>query len=62
MRTSRLLPLLLLGSLIFVQSVFAQTKGGGKGAFANIDWNKPFPPHKVIGNVYSVGSEELGSF
>src|SRR5579864_9055854 len=26
------------------------------------DWNKPFPPHKVIGNVYSVGSEQLGSF
>ncbi len=57
MRTSRLLPLLLLSSV-----AFAQNTGGGKGAFANIDWNKPFPPHKVIGNVYSVGSEQLGSF
>lgn len=26
------------------------------------DWNKPFPPHKVIGNVYFVGTAELGSF
>jgi len=26
------------------------------------DWNKPFPPHKVIGNVYFVGTEALGSF
>lgn len=26
------------------------------------DWNKPFPPHKVIGNVYFVGTDQLGSF
>lgn len=26
------------------------------------DWNRPFPPHKVIGNVYFVGTEQLGSF
>jgi hypothetical protein len=26
------------------------------------DWNKSFPPHKVIGNVYYVGSEQLASF
>ena len=25
-------------------------------------WNKPFPPHKVIGNIYYVGSEMLASF
>jgi metallo-beta-lactamase class B len=40
-----------------------QGKGGAKGnAFAGIDWNKPFPAHKVFGNVYFVGSEQLGSF
>lgn len=27
-----------------------------------VDWNTPFPPHKVIGNVYYVGSEQLASF
>lgn len=26
------------------------------------DWDRPFPPHKIIGNVYSVGMAELGSF
>lgn len=26
------------------------------------DWNKPFPAHHVIGNVYFVGTGELGSF
>jgi metallo-beta-lactamase class B len=26
------------------------------------DWNKPFPPHHVIGNVYFVGTEALGSY
>src|SRR6478609_1256755 len=29
---------------------------------AKTDWNAPFPPHKVIGNVYFVGSAELASF
>ncbi len=29
---------------------------------AQTDWNKPFPPHKVIANVYFVGTAELGSF
>jgi metallo-beta-lactamase class B len=35
---------------------------GKQGGVAGIDWNKPFPPHKVIGNVYFVGSEQLGSY
>ena len=26
------------------------------------DWSKPFPPHQVIGNVYFVGSNNLGSY
>src|SRR5579884_417324 len=29
---------------------------------AQTDWNKPFPPHKVIGNIYYVGTEALASF
>ena len=40
----------------------AQDKQGKGNAFAGIDWNKPFPAHKVIGKVYFVGSEQLGSF
>jgi metallo-beta-lactamase class B len=29
---------------------------------AQTDWNAPFPPHKVMGNLYFVGTEQLGSF
>jgi metallo-beta-lactamase class B len=35
---------------------------GKANAFAGIDWNAPFPAHKIVGNVYFVGSEQLGSF
>src|SRR6202166_1487103 len=57
MRKTGIFSLLLLAAV----SAWAQGKQG-KGAFANIDWNQPFPPHQVIGNVYSGGSEQLGSF
>jgi metallo-beta-lactamase class B len=33
-----------------------------RGQNQQADFNKPFPPHKVIGNVYYVGSEQLASF
>ncbi len=46
----RLRDLLIVLSLVAV-SLYAQT-----------DWNKPFPPHKVIGNVYYVGTEQLATF
>lgn len=50
MRTLRILPcLLFLAGVISAQNT-------------QVDWNKPFPPHKVIGNVYFVGTTELGSF
>src|SRR5437764_10885742 len=26
------------------------------------DWYEPFPPHKVIGNVYYVGSKDLATY
>jgi metallo-beta-lactamase class B len=29
---------------------------------AQTDWNKPFPAHKVIGNIYFVGTEQLGTY
>jgi metallo-beta-lactamase class B len=29
---------------------------------ANPAWNQPFPPHKVAGNLYYVGTSELSSF
>ncbi len=29
---------------------------------AQRDYDKPFPPHKVIGNVYFVGNDALGTY
>jgi metallo-beta-lactamase class B len=51
MRAHKILACLLLGAL----SVLAQ--GTGHEAF-----NKPFPAYKVIGNIYFVGTDDLGSF
>jgi metallo-beta-lactamase class B len=49
--------LLLLGSaLAFAGSAFAQTNPGPP------DWSEPFPPHRMIGNIYYVGSRGLASY
>src|ERR1700730_8417016 len=31
-------------------------------AQANSDWGQPFPPHRVIGNIYYVGTKGLASY
>ncbi len=31
-------------------------------AQANRDWDQPFPPHRVIGNIYYVGTKGLASY
>jgi metallo-beta-lactamase class B len=31
-------------------------------AQANSDWSQPFPPHRVIGNIYYVGTKGLASY
>jgi len=58
----KLTVLSFLAVLLAVLAAQAQQAGRGGNAFAGIDWNKPFPAHKVIGNLYFVGSEQLGSF
>jgi metallo-beta-lactamase class B len=60
MRTLRFFVLLL--AITAGASAQARQGGGAPNALAGIDWNKPFPAHKIIGNVYFVGSEQLGSF
>jgi len=45
--------LLFVFGLALVGSLFAQ---------AASDWTEPFPPHRVIGNVYYVGSRGLASY
>jgi metallo-beta-lactamase class B len=34
----------------------------GLGAAFNPAWNHPFPPHKIAGNLYYVGTSELSSY
>lgn len=43
-------------SLAFAASLFAQAPP------SNPEWTEPFPPHRVIGNVYYVGSKDLASY
>ena len=31
-------------------------------SFAQRDWNAPFPAHRVMDNVYFVGTQQLGTF
>ena len=50
---------LFLCLLFVLLTASAQTKQAKQG---KTDWNAPFPPHKVIGNIYYVGSSELASF
>src|SRR5580693_176661 len=67
----RTLRLAAVSSVLTILTIAAMTvsleaqqgQGGARGnAFAGIDWNKPFPAHKIVGNMYFVGSEQLGSF
>lgn len=44
---------LLLLALLFTGGLHAQPNPG---------WTAPFPPHRIIGNVYYVGSRDLASF
>ena len=44
-----------------VASVFCTTLVAAQDPFEP-DWNKPGPPHRVIGNVYYVGTNEIAVF
>jgi metallo-beta-lactamase class B len=53
---------LFLCLLFVLVTASAQTKQAPLKQAGKTDWNAPFPAHKVIGNVYFVGSAELASF
>jgi metallo-beta-lactamase class B len=44
---------LLLVAFVLTGSLFAQN---------HPEWTEPFPPHRIIGNIYYVGSKDLASF
>jgi metallo-beta-lactamase class B len=58
MRIHTIPRLTLLGALC---AALASAQNPGKQK-QKTDWNKPFPAHKVIGNVYYAGSEALATF
>jgi metallo-beta-lactamase class B len=50
--------ILLLSSLL----VFVLAFGGSLFAQANPEWTEPFPPFRIAGNLYYVGSKGLASY
>ncbi len=52
-RTSLFATIALLFALAFI---------GLRGARADAAWTTPFPPHRIAGNLYYVGSEDLASY
>ena len=48
-----MLPRLFIALTLFTAPLFAQS---------NPDWTTPFPPHRMIGNIYYVGSKDLASY
>jgi metallo-beta-lactamase class B len=50
---SKLLSLLMLGSVAFASTGRAQ---------GDPDWTRPFPPFRIIGNIYWVGSYDLATY
>jgi metallo-beta-lactamase class B len=52
--------LILLSSiLVFACGLFAQANTSPP---SSPDWSEPFPPHRMIGNIYYVGSRGLASY
>jgi metallo-beta-lactamase class B len=52
--------LILFGAALALNaSLFAQ---GNATAPGSADWSEPFPPHRMIGNIYYVGSRGLASY
>ena len=48
-------------ALIFVCGLLAAAGAYAQNSTA-VEWSKPFPPHKIAGNLYYVGSEQLASY
>src|SRR5690349_22222883 len=55
----------ILASALCLQTTAAQAPGSGapvSSTPASKDWTEPFPPHRMIGNIYYVGSRGLASY
>ena len=53
----------LLGtSLLFLALAVSVTAQQPAATFSNPDWTKPFPPFRIIGNIYWVGTYDLSTY
>jgi len=61
LRMTRLKPLLrtLLGVALLMMLSLTALPTGAQG---NPEWMTPFPPHRIMGNLYYVGSKDLAAF
>jgi metallo-beta-lactamase class B len=59
---SKLTLLLVFGVLCFGQIPMTPEQLIARNLGPRDEVNKPFPPHKIIGNIYFVGPQALGSF
>ncbi len=55
------MPRTTLPRLLLLAAVSLAAQNTAKKSPAR-DWNRPFPPHKVIGNIYSIGTAEISTF
>ena len=60
--TRRRLVKLSWGRVAWVSIVFTMCLTGSLASQSPPDWTQPFPPHRIIGNVYYVGSLGLASY
>src|SRR5579862_9583753 len=61
-RVLLLVSTLALAGCLFAQSTAAPANAAAAAAPGSPDWSEPFPPHRMIGNVYYVGSRGLASY
>ena len=47
---------------VFAQERSKQSAPAAPPQFDSKDWTEPFPPHRMIGNIYYVGSRDLASY
>ena len=53
---------MLRTSLLFLALAVSVTAQQPAASLSNPDWTKPFPPFRIIGNIYWVGSYDLSTY
>jgi metallo-beta-lactamase class B len=54
--------LLMVAKVSVARSTFAASQAATNLTSSNADWTEPFPPFRIIGNLYYVGSQGLANY